>query len=407
MNQDNARIFWGALALVVVAAMVGFWTGSRFAGMDRSTGALPEGFLNPDSVAGEIDGASAESPSDPEGMGESEEAEFAYWSQFVDREDLKGSASRLRAMGFPRDVIYSMLYFTVSAEMEQKRIQLEFPDGLEWWEPAPRQNELSRSDITQHILANDALVSDAVGPEWEPSRIELLRAQRKYGDLAWEDFQRLQSIEERRIRLSVGLGDVPDEEKRARLEQFDSDAQDEMDSFLTLAQKEEFNFRNSEGFEVAQRTFSQFELTEGDFRQLAGIYNEAYETIGGRNAYQGSDPLVRRATMAPVEHATRDVLGDERFVAHMLDRDPRFQQVAKMTVSSGRGEEIALAVWEIQNETERMLGTAPLAQTDFSSIRSRLAEAMGSHYIDSYYESGVSSWLRRLEEEYGTLGGGN
>lgn len=371
----------------------------------------------------------------------------AVWPALLGQDDLPGMVQRLRAGGFPPDVVRAIIGAQVGEHFNERRQALTgTPEIAPFWQtgvgPPGSQvvmigsttfitnngrgqtaenqtalRELSREQmqLMEQLLGKDYLASD-----------ELQRAslQNTYGNLPVEKIVELQRLtrDYSELRSQLITEATPNaaghQEKFALLEQ---ELRADLTTLLSPDELEQYDLRSSPTASMLRSRLAAFKPTEEEFRTLFRVQRNLeqkqgvppYGSMGqltGALETLNTGPFLtsmQGVTQPEVLSELQRVLSAERFEEFKLANDPAYRNISRITGRFGLPMSAAQEVVAVQKDIQQRLAAVRTNRSLTPEQRNielealsqeangRIADAIGTRGLEAYREYG-GTWLNSL-----------
>lgn len=351
------------------------------------------------------------------------------WSSLKGDGDLRALAARLRAAGYPDSVVRAIVSGAVYEEYEARFRELSpsIANRPFWTSPSVTSQMVNdpatraaRRDLSREYSAKlKELLGDAPrSPEVSASY------RRSYGDIPFEKIEALQQINAdysdlaQQIRSEAqGMTLREDREKLAYLE---AEKRKDLERMLTPEELESYLLRTSSTASSLRSRLSAFEPSEQEFRALYKLQEQYDEQFGQYGMAPRNTPEYAQARTAADRKLIEDgkaLLGTERGAEFERAMDNTYSQVARVVQRLNLPKESAVAVWELQKETQQR--TADLRNNRALTTEQRQAQlvalsqeanakvsaALGERGAGVYREMG-GFWLNNIAPQPAPARGG-
>lgn len=332
----------------------------------------------------------------------------------LDTPDLPDLVARLRAAGFPADLVRAIIRATVAEQFAAKRRALD-PEGAKraYWKnvvlnPAIQlaQNKLYRE---QEKLNRELLGADAEGTD----PMTLVAQRLRYGNLPPEKLAAIWAAtvanSEKTSDLYAKNGAVTPEENRA----LQAELRTSLAALLTPAELEEYDMRSGNTGRILRNELLAFDPTEEEFRTLFRL-RQPFDQKYNYALFLGPEEQQRRSEEAQqLKEQIMAALGPTRGEEYTRSLDYNYRQTAQLVSRLALPPETTLTLWNLQKDyNERAAAiyrstpraTTPEAteayQQQFVALKAEASARVGTVLTDpahlKAYEQYGGDWLVRL-----------
>jgi hypothetical protein len=294
------------------------------------------------------------------------------WAE-VESSDYSTYIANLRRIGCPEATIRDIIVADVNDAYARKIATEVVTTDQQWWRSNP-DPEIQRAAIEKLRRLDGErreLLNSLLGAGWDRGPLDALVANPSspapqavisltgpvLGVLPAETKQMVQSINlQATQRLNdylarvAAAGEQPDPAELARLRQ---QTRNELARLLTPIQLEEYLLRYSENGMRLREQFRGLDLEPDEFRNVfraVDLIDQQLQLLGGTNDLAG---VRRRAQLEQQrERALEQALGEERYRAYQITRDPAFVQAKAAAQSAGATAEAAFGLYQINKAVE-------------------------------------------------------
>jgi hypothetical protein len=211
----------------------------------------------------------------------------ALWQQ-LRTEDLPTLVARLRAAGFPPNIVRSLVAAEVEARFAERRqaIYRERADSPHWANTTQAMRGMdfkTLAALAELSAEQKKVMKDLLGPSAETADLWLLRA--RFGELSGEKYAAVTSVTADygilRTRLLAETGGFPQRpEERDRLAFLAKEERADLEKILTPAEMEAYELRSSNTANLLRNKLDAFKPTESEFRAIFRATASAEKSYG-------------------------------------------------------------------------------------------------------------------------------
>jgi hypothetical protein len=361
------------------------------------------------------------------GNGTTTAAGLALWKRMYPTDDLASLVTRLRAAGFPPNVIRRVVAALVGERFDARRLEIE-KKNLEapFWANTPNSftdktigPELRKLQVEQTKMMKQLLggtLSDLFA-ESEDGKA-MLRMQ--VGDIAPEKLDKLYDFimdySEKRMQVysatGNGAGMLPAD--REKLVQLDKGMRDGLTQFLTPAEADDVVLRMSETAGRLRSMLTPFKATEQEYRTLFPIYQAYLEQAPAATFSVGSAEMLppdlaaqRKAADDAMLTQVKAALGDQRAADYQQVMNQQYSMLNRLVSRLDLPLSAAKQVVDIQQDVQQRASAVRLDNTTTGAERSaqlgalaqeasaKITNVLGAQGLDAYKQYG-GQWLTSL-----------
>ncbi len=373
--------------------------------------------------------------------------EDAVWPVLIGTGDLSALVERLRAGGFPPDVIRGIVGAQIAEQFNERRQALAgTPEVAPFWQTGmgPPGSQIVMIGSTTFITTNNSgqtaetqtalralgreqsqLMEQLLGTDYL-ALDELQRAslQNTYGNLPVEKIVELQRLtrDYSELRSQLITEATPNaagqQEKFALLEQ---ELRADLTTLLSPDELEQHDMRSSPTASMLRSRLAAFNPTEEEFRALFRVQRNLeqkqgvppYGSMGqlsGALETLGTGPFLtsmQGVTQPEVLSELQRVLSPERFEEFKLANDPAYRNISRITGRFGLPMSAAQEVVAVQKDIQQRLAAVRTNRSLSPEQRNvelealsqeangRITDAIGVRGLEAYREYG-GTWLNSL-----------
>ena len=391
-------------SLAANAVLLALFISGAFAGSD-STPAAP----NANATASHAVAAAAASAAD---------IDPATWTN-LQPDDLPGILARLRAEGFPLEMVRAIMGELVRVQFAPRRAALGLNDKLHerpFWEPATldAKTEAARRQILKE--QNQAL-KDLLGPDAtdDTALANLRRQLPNFSDDKITAIQRAQqTLSEKGQAIIANLPNAIF--SAADLAGINQEFHTELAKILTPQELGDYDLRTSNTANNLRRQLAAFDPSEQEFRtpyQLQKAFDDQYQ-LSSSIATMAPDQqrqlmTERNQAQQQLNAGIQAALGDQRYADYQRSSNYDFQQTSKLVSRLDLPPDTASQLYAIQQEfTQRShdvgLGAGPRPsvaelQTQLAALgeeaKARITALIGPTGYQAYQQYG-GQWMQNV-----------
>jgi len=350
--------------------------------------------------------ASAPAPATPE-------APLAgAWGRIETRE-FPDLVARLRAEGFPPEVIRAILLSQIGESFAARRQALEAGANRPYWmDPGNRgainlewlKQSREQMALLRQLLGADAETSDPMRDLYQNRSFSFL-APEKAVDLR----QLLREFDERRTELFASSpGMMTDRTKMAALEK---EQQEAIAALLSPEEHFEYRLRNSSSASILRESLSAFNPTEEEYRamfRLREAFDEKFQTFSQSGPIAMNEAVMRERSAAEkqLNEQIKAALAPERAATYDRLTDYSFRRTNQLVERLGLPATTTDRLWETQKEFEQRrndifrTATPDQRTSMLNSLQQEAVARVGALFaqpghLEAYKQHG-GNWLQSL-----------
>ncbi len=334
--------------------------------------------------------------------------------------DLRDLVARLRAAGFPADIIRAIVAAEIDAQMRPRfKALAERFGGKEFWKTDRTSvlggaNKLSeeisalyreRSKLQKSVLGDEAF---ADGGDVSAS------LRRRFGDLPQAKIELVKQIEEdysemtQQIRSAMQGITLPEDREKLALLQREKHA--DLAAILSPQELENYDMRTSNVTNRIRAALTIMDASESEFRTIYKTLEPFKDTL--YPTYVGSGPPTdyekRQEAQAQAAEQLKAALGDARYAEYARGNDRDYQQLYRFAKQENVSLELANQAYALREtvaaESGRIANNASLSfdekrnalKTLADNTRVQLTNLLGSKAGTAYATN--ANWLRYIAD---------
>lgn len=279
----------------------------------------------------------------------------ATWSK-LETTDLPDLVTRLRAAGFPKEMIRAIMSGLINEQFTARRRALD-PDAANrayWKDRAPDQ-KLQLAQFQLYREQEKALRS-LLGPDARNTDpLSLARQRAMLGNLSPEKMEAAQLIidelnqKQTEAYYTKGNSTITDYNQRER------DLRTALSAVLSPAELEEYDLRNSNTGRTLRRELASFDPTEEEFRAIYKLRQPFDEKYTFNTSGVPSQDAMRQRSEAQKQLVAdvKTLLGADRAAAYERSTDYNYQRTAQLIARLELPPETTVTLWNTQKEFEQ------------------------------------------------------
>jgi hypothetical protein len=284
-------------------------------------------------------------------------ARTQLWTALDAGPDLTTLVARLRAAGFPPEIVRAMVMAEISARYDGSIRAIFDPDpNTPFWQLGStmfgsgdkRMEQYSalqreRAKIQRALFADPFFATD-----------DITAAQRRqFGNLPKQTVDVLQRIEEDYAEMTAairsGTGGIMLAEDRQKLELLQRERRADLASVLGPQELADYEMRSSPLTNMLVRQLGGFNASETEFRAIFQA-QQAYSDRAAANALGSSGIFEeRQAAYQQLNQQLKATLGDTRYADYMRETDRSYQQLLRLAERENILKDTALRAYNIRD----------------------------------------------------------
>lgn len=342
-------------------------------------------------------------------------AEARLWSE-LKTDDLRALVQRLRAAGFPANVIRGVVAEEINRRFASRLAALDTPNRTEYWKPRAfgdpklieQRNELirERARMMRDILGGDFLAGTGVDPS--------LAQRARFGDLPPAKIEMLQRIDddyaEMASEVRAATQGIMLPEDRAKLAYLEQQKHADLAAILSPAELQDYEMRTSPITARLRPALTLMDANQDEFRAIYQVYQQydtqLYPFGNSGGAYTADLVRQRMEAQQAIDAQLKSALGSDRAAEFSRDSSFDFQQLNRLAKAQGLPADAAVQAYNVRNETaqqsvqiaenatlsydDKRAALKSLAQTARDQLVAALGPTAGANYARS------AGWLQAI-----------
>ncbi|HXQ82029.1 MAG TPA: hypothetical protein VN775_11990 [Opitutaceae bacterium] len=322
--------------------------------------------------------------------------------------DLKAQAGRLRAAGFPPNIVRAILREQLNERFAPRRRELAAQLGARpyWTSRFDSWDSKTMAGMNAINKEQANMLKDLMGAETEPGDPfgDADRLNRS-GSLGPEKYARVQAIlsdynELKGEIYSAAQGGPMLPEDQEKLAYLEKEQQADIAASLTPDELFEYQIRNSPTAGMLRYSLHAFNPTEDEFRAIFRVQQAFDQQYGSMGPLSPDQQRERQAHKADVAAQVQDILGPDRFAEYKRDTDPAYQAVSRLVerldLPPAAAQQVVALQDDISKRADAIRKDQSLAAADRSSqlaaladeATSKVASVLGDRGLAAYKQTG-------------------
>lgn len=339
------------------------------------------------------------------------------WSALA-TDDLTVFVARLRAAGFPPELVRAMIMAALDARFSPRiRELVSAAENVPFWQSDGSTvfaNPQSRAELDQlrrdrfkllrELLGSDMFASAGSDPTAEQRR--------QYGNLNGAKIDLLERINadyaEMSAQIRAAMQDIVLPEDRAKLELLERERRADLAALLTPQELADYAMRSSPTFGRARAALGAMDATEEEFRAIFAIqhaYEDRLYPLAPEVGFMAS--AQRREANLQMAGQLEAALGPQRYGDFLRGSSSEFRQLSRLADDNGLPPDAAVRAFAVrsdvssqsrrivsdpsQDEAQKRAALRALAQSARTQILNTLGPTAGNTYLQR------ATWLGAVE----------
>ncbi len=326
--------------------------------------------------------------------------------------------SRLKAAGFPPDMIRAIIAAQISLRYKDRIKALQPPnERLPFWKTAKPNpaNDLALRQLYRQqnkeltdLLGDDLNSTDNLYLTQQGGRLDFLPPQKA------DDIRRLvrDYLEQKSDLYASGSYDTI----RDKITALDKAQHDAIAQKLSPAELLDYDLRNSSAARGLRSSLAAFNPSEEEFRaiyQASAAYNAKYDGASGFIALSPEQARERTAAQEELKTQIKALLTPERAAEYVRSEDYYYRETDKLVTRLELPRETTLSLWNMKQDAEKrraeINSTTPEPEARTAALRTlqqetvaKAAQILGSASRVDTYKGYGGGWLENLAPRPGT-----
>jgi hypothetical protein len=328
--------------------------------------------------------------------------------------DLAALRDRLRAEGFPPEIVRAILAAQIRESFAARRKAIEDAQGETPYWKNPNRDPKTQAALRDLNREQDKILKDLLGNEArddDPSYTAYLH--RQFGDLPADKVDRLRDIQDDYNRQRSDIyannrgGLLPDEQQK--IAALDKGMRADFAAVLTPQELADYDLRSSNTAQQLRNNLAAFDATEQEYRAIFQL-QQAFDDQFGR-MYGPPSPEDMKARSDAQKQLTQDIntaLGPDRAAEYQRDTDYSYRQatqlVERLELPPDTANQIYTAQKDIQQRATALRTDRTLTADDRNSqlaglateAQTTLTATLGAQGYQAYTQNGMGSWMQNI-----------
>lgn len=368
---------------------------------------------SPSSAAGIGSGTSAT----PAAPGAAPSAGSEAWKALVAGDQPADWVQRLRAAGFPDNIVRAIVSAQIRERYAARRAALQKNDDAQYWSKSWNNwgggDAASRAALRDLWRAERKEIKDALGDAYADSPEYQRMVQRQFGDLPKDKITALQTITEDYQELTSEIhqsaNGVMLPEDREKLAFLEKEKRADLAAVLSPEELQAYELRSSQTASSLRWQLGAFAPSEQEFRSIFALQRE-FDLQFSNDRRSSNDEAVQKArsdAQTALDAQIKAGIGEARYADYQRAKDHNYQQLAGITERLALPKENAVAVYDlskdIQKRAQEIRGDKDLkgdARNEalaalVDEANTKIVASLGERGAEAYKENG-GWWLRNI-----------
>lgn len=355
-------------------------------------------------------------PSAP--VAEAARAPGALWTD-LKTDDLPSLVARLRAAGFPPNVIREILRTQVNARYNSRLTALLEPDpSVPYWRASPylSVDAKRQEEINQLMRDRGKALRDLVSDDFFANGDVTAAQRRQFGNLSRSKVDAVQRIEddytEMMSQVRAGMNGVTLPEDREKLALLAREKQADLAAVLETEELADYSMRSSQITNLLRSRLDAFNPSESEFRaifQMQQTLNDKFApTMSGGAMSMSNDYQQRLVVQKELDAQLKATLGDARYADYSRSTSNEYQQLSRLAQRDNLPAETAVQAYNVRDQVaaesgrifedsslsvdQKRAALQTLAQTTRAQLLGTLGPTSGPAYVKI-----ADNWLTNVE----------
>lgn len=331
--------------------------------------------------------------------------------------DLPAQRDRLRAAGFPPELVRAILAAQVSESFAARRKAIEQSQGETPFWKNPLRDPAMQAALRDLNREHQKILKDLLGNDGrndDPQYTAYL--QRQFGNLPADKMDQVRQIQDdynqKRSDIYGSGGTIVDEDRR-KLMDLDKAMLADLAAVMSPAEFEEYKFRSSNTAQQLRANLRAFDATEQEYRaifQLQEAFDEQYSTRYMSGPMSQEEMRARSDAQRKLTEDIKAALGPDRALEYERAIDSRYRQATQLVARLELPPENAVGLWNVQKEFEQRMrttltGAGPMTAADRNQMLATMQQEAVAKVtsllggdpsrVDIYKQNG-GQWLQNL-----------
>ncbi len=340
------------------------------------------------------------------------------WSALA-TEDLATLVARLRAAGFPPEIIRAIVQAQLSARYDTRIRALRDPDpNTPFWKlpstymsagtSAKRYEEIAqlqreRAKLTRELLGDDFFATSDVTVD----------QRRQFGNLTRAKIDALQRIEDdyadMNSAIRAAMKGITLPQDRDQLALLTREKHADLAAVLSPEELADYEVRSSPITQLLRNQLADFNPSEAEYRAIFAMQQSFGEKFPYNGNFGGSDYQQRQAAITQLNDQLKATLGNARYTDYARETSWDYQQLKSLAERNSLPADATVRAYALR-DTVAQQSNAIFDDTTLSTdqkraalqslaqdTRSQLLAALGPTVGATYVKMADNQWLSNLE----------
>lgn len=328
-------------------------------------------------------------------------------------EDLQALVTRLKAAGFPPDVIREIVRSRINASYGPRLRAYSEPDAnTPYWKMAATAfagNPVRLEAYQQLIRERSKALRDALSdPDLRNTEEASAAQRRQFGNLPREKIDAVQRIEDdyadMMSAIRAGMNGITLPEDRAKVALLAREKRADLAAALSPAELADYELRSSPLTQMLARELNDLRPSEAEFRAIFDLHqamNERFPYVAGGTMNMGGPDRV--AAQRELEAQLQARIGETRFNEYVRETSDDFQQLKRMVQRDHQPVDLAVRAYETRNavsqESMRIINDASLSAEQQKAALVSLAQNTRNQLLTMLGASGPA-YVKLVDDQY-------
>jgi hypothetical protein len=337
-------------------------------------------------------------------------------------DDLPGLVARLRAAGFPPNLVRAIVSAEIEGRFRSKAMELVGAvEDVPFWKSDPSSmfgNQAFFDKYSQIYRDRSKLLRELIGDDfyaWAGSNPTTAQ-RRQFGDIPKAKIDQIQRINddyaEMIAQVRAAMQGITLPEDRAKLALLEREKRTDLAAILTPAELEDYEMHSSQTTMRLRNLLTTMNATEDEFRAIYRIQSAFADKINfpqGTTFISAEMTADRRAAQLEAGNQIKGVLGEQRYGDYVRAGSTEYQQLARLAQRDNVSTETTIRAFGLRDaasvESNRIFADTALSvdekrtalQTLGQNTRTQLVGTLGATVGNAYLQV-ANTWLTRMEQ---------
>lgn len=335
--------------------------------------------------------------------------------------DLKLLVERLKAAGFPMDLIRTIVTKEISDHYREQRKMIMGGDVQPYWATKRNSGMFDTGKLMKLSREMNEEMKSVLGSDMYSGNEDMsYYMRRQYGNIPQEkalSIQRLQSdYAEMRMQIQSEAANVMFPEDKAKMAVLEKEQRADLEALLSPEELKEYDMRNSISANTIRSRYAGFDFTQEEFNQIYEAqkafddkYTPNYYYGGGSSFMDSTTMKARSEAEQATQNAIKQVLGEARYKELERSSDTSYRTASQIAERLQLPAQNAVAVYDLKKSTEEQQkaimanrstsfeAKQQAIQNLVTDTNAKLQQYLTQKGYDAYKANSAGYWVQNMD----------